>query len=670
MMGRSNARKDDDAPMKKNRPAPKTASAPEPIAPAPELEQSPDARQPLLFGVLLGLLVVAFFFYPAAAYPAQSLLLSAVALAAAAGLTIKLFISPADRPALFSALGSLPVLAAFFFILWAAIRWRFAEVPAMGREWIVNLLAMGAALALGCAIGVSDRLRSAEPSASRILIRLVTLAAIGFGLYAFYQYFVSFPRTYAALQAELGGPAADLRTQSLLHAFHERRVGGTLGNPNLFAAQLAVFAFLSLSCIAREQNRLWRCLGMAGAALAFVATILSQSRGGLLTMLIALAGGMILLTWNRRSARPAPTTPVAVLFLAITLFAVHGAWAAHESLLQRVGNIATIRERLFYWDIALKIWARHPFIGEGPGGYPLLYLTLKSPIARESQHAHSWFFQVGSELGLIGLIPLILFASGLAGRVLSAWRRRDLAPDAPWLLGALLLLGFNGLFEFSMQWHAFLFTAGLLGGLVSGLTVPAEPTLPSPAARLRGGAGMALAAAIGLLAIVCAPPQHLSEARRFSAEDAAQAGQWGDAASEYARALRFLPDDPNLHMAYATALSRTGNEPQAWRELEAAARLNPRSAAARAAQSAWLDRQGRLEEAILKLNEAIERYPSNVQHRLDRARLSLKSGRPAQTREDLAFIENKRLPIWEYQQPDYLGLRDQAGLPPVADIPQ
>ena len=651
--------------MKKNRTAPQAA----PAAPA-EIPTPPEARQPLLFGLLLGLLVLAFFVYPAAAYPVQALLLTAVALVAGAGLAARLFIARGpERASLLSAMGGIPVLAAFFFILWAVVRWRFAEVPAMGREWIVSLLAMGVCLGLGCGVGATDRLAPAGPTACRTLIRIVTLAALGFGLYALYQYFVSFPQTYAELQRELAGPAADLRSQSLLHAFRERRVAGTLGNPNLFAAQLAVFAFLSLSCVAREQSRLWRTLGAAGAVTALVATLLSQSRGGLLTMLIALGAGALLVANRYRSSRPS-AAPTAILFIAFTLFAIHGAWAAHESLAQRIGNIATIRERLFYWDIAIKIWARHPFIGEGPGGYPLLYLTLKSPVARESQHAHSWLFQVGSELGLIGLIPLILFYAGSIGRAFSAWRRRDLAPDAPWLLGALLILALNGLFEFSMQWQAFLCTAGLLGGLVSGLTVPSQLALPSPAARLRGGAGLGLAAAIGILALVCSPPQHLSEARRFAAEDAAQAGQWGDAAQEYARALRLLPDDPNLHMAYAAALSRSGDEPAAWRELEAAARLNPRSAAVYAAQSAWLDRQGRLNEALDKLNQAVERYPSNVQHRLDRARLSLKAERPAQAREDLSFIEKERLPVWEYQQPAYLGLRAQAGLPPVTDIPQ
>ena len=174
------------------------------------------------------------------------------------------------------------------------------------------------------------------------------------------------------------------------------------------------------------------------------------------------------------------------------------------------------------------------------------------------------------------------------------------------------------------------------------------------------------------MALALTPPLYLAENLRWKAELASEDDppRWIDAADAYARAAELLPGDPNFHIAYAAALGRLGREQEAWNQIGEAARLNPRSAAVRATQSQWLDRQGRLPEALLKIGEAIDRYPSNVQYRLDRARLSLKAARPAPAREDLLFIEQNKLPVWEFQQPGYLKLRAETGLPPVTSIPQ
>lgn len=661
--------------MKDRRPQTKSPSASRPAATVtatPDTDPSQASHYPLLFGLLAGLLLLAFFIYPAAAYPMQALLLTLVMLASAAGLLGKLIAGGgAGRAAALSSLGAAPVLGGLVFVLWAVARWRTAEVPALERDWIVSLLAFAAALALGCGIGALARSEEgAPPPASfTILTRLVIAGAISFGLYSLYQYAIGYPRAYAELRALHPDPVTDLRIQSLLHALQERRVAGCLGNANLFAAQLALFIFISFSALRREAAPLWRILAGVGIAAAVIAALLTGSRGGLLTVMLALAGGAVLLLAARRAPRPNSAAPLAALLFAFLFAALaRDAWAAPEGgLLTRLGNIATIRERLFYWKIALQVWARHPLIGEGPGGFQLLYLTLKDPVARESQFAHSWLLQVGSELGLMGLIPLLVLWLGSAWRVWTARRRGGLHPDAPWALGALLLLAFNGLFEFSLQWQAFLVAAGLMAGLLAGLTARREP-LP-PLRRRCGGAGLALAALAGVSLLIFAPPHYLALEDRQIADLAAEDGRWIDAAEYYREALHRLPHDPNLHVAYAMALSQLRQPDSAWRELESAAGLNPRSASVRDAQASWKDHQGLLDDALKYVGEAITRYPSNVEYRLHRARLNIKAGRAAPAREDLLFIERQRLPVWKYQQPGYLELRAAAGLPPVTDIP-
>lgn len=638
----------------------------------------PDAlasRHTLLLGLLGGLLLLVFFIYPATSYPLQALLFTGIMLAAAAGLTVQITrAGGAPRAALASALGGVPALAMLLFILWAALRWRQAEVPALGREWVVSLLALGVALTLGCGLGALERARPDAPAAFTILARLVIVTTLGLGLYAIYQYEVIYPRAYAELKASLTGPVADYQTQSLLHAYSERRVGGTLGDANLFAAQLAVFLLICLSALGREVSRPWRALGVAGAAAAGGAILLSASRGGLLTALLALGWAAGLLFSGRRRPGTGPITPARAALFALVLgvAASPAAHAAGLTLLQRLGNIATIRERLFYWRIALKVWARHPLIGEGPGGFSLLYLTFKDPVARESQFAHSWLFQVGAELGLIGLGLMLLFWLGGVGRALARRRQGELHPDVPWILGALVLLAFNGLFESSLQWHPFLMATGLLGGLLAGLTAPLAAGRPSPAARVRGAVGLTLAAAVGVLALVVTPVHDLARLHAANAEAAAMVGEWSEAARGYTAALALTPQDPVLHLGLAWMLDRLDSPAPAWQHLEEAARLNPRSAAVRDAEALWLDRQGRPEDAILKVGEAIERYPANVAYRMDRARLLLKAGRAAPAAADLQFIERGALPVWEFQQDAYNDLRAAAGLPrlPKESIPK
>ena len=139
--------------MKQRRPHASLPAATQPGAAVltPSLAPEP-SRYPILFGVLLGLFVLAFFIYPAGAYPSQALMLSAIMLASAVGLTVKhLIAGGAGRAALFSALGSLPVLSGLLFVLWAVARWSFAEVPALERDWIV--------LAAGPGGGPDARLR-------------------------------------------------------------------------------------------------------------------------------------------------------------------------------------------------------------------------------------------------------------------------------------------------------------------------------------------------------------------------------------------------------------------------------------------------------------------------------------------------------------------------------
>jgi len=636
-----------------------------------------------LLGLFLALLIVVHFMYPPGAYPLENLALGGVLLAGALVLTARLFAGGGTpRAALLAALGAPALLASQAFVLWAVARWSFVRVPAAGREWVLGLVWQGVATGAGLAAALFLRVQLKQRVAFAVLRRLLALAALGFGLYALYQYFIGYPQSLAVMRAQTHGPVSDLMTQGMLHALSERRVAGRLGNPNIFAAQLVILAVFCASLLRRGEGRAWRAVGVAGLMGALAGILLSRSRGGLLTFLVAGlgAGWMLFQDW-RAARRAAPQTIRTALawigfgWLALgtarlAQAAAEGAWVRHFK------DIATIRERLFYWEIACKVWARHPWIGEGPGGFTLLYLTLKSPLARESQYAHSWFFQVGAELGLVGLALLLAFWGGV-GWIFWRARRRPADPEnhlaraeAPWFMLALAVLIFNGLFEFTLQWRPFLVLAGLLAGVVVALCVePAPGGEIKGARRAAGWAGLVMAAALFLAALLMSPPYHLAVYDRWQAEGAAEEGDWARAAALYARAARWLPDEPDYLIGKAVVLEKSGAAGQAWPLLARAAELNPYSASTLAAEADWLYDQGRQEEAIKRLGEAIERYPTHVGYRLQRARWLLEAGRPELARADLVFIEKNELPVWEYQRSPYNESRQKAGLAPIVYPP-
>lgn len=633
-----------------------------------------------LLGGLLALLLLAGFIYPAGAYPIQNLAICAVLLTGALGLvTVGLAGSAGDRSAMLAVLGRLPVLAALAFILWAFARWKLMDIPAPGRDWLISLFWMGMAMVLGAAVAVFSRNQLRDLAPFTLLRRLFMLAAIGFGLLALYQYFIGYEQTLRMIRAQMSGPVLDLQTQALLHALGERRVGGQLGNPNVFAAQIAFLALFCLSAFGRGEPRAWRWAGALGFALSLAALLLTKSRGGLLTFGLACALALLAL-WSGgrgRSRKAQSAIPLSLILIPLVGLLAWAASAHAEEpggFFKRFSDVATIRERLYYWEIAGKVWARHLWIGEGPGSFSLFYLTFKSPLARESQYAHSWLFQIGSELGLVGLILILAFWGGSLWNVWLSRRPTGGAEEpvlcqarrteALWLALGLAVLAFNGLFEFSLQWRPFLVLTGLLAGASAGLATP-FPASPGGAQRIRGMLGLALSGAAMILAVTMTPRFHLAEYFRWQGDMLAEEERWPEAAETYGKAIHLISDDPSYYLAQAGALSSAGRGDESWPLLVKAAELNPYSASAHDAQAHWLAARGRLAEAIAQMDEAVKRYPSGIGHRLDRAEMQFQAGQPAKAREDLVYIEKNQLQPWEYQQAPYNKLRARAGLAPV-----
>lgn len=638
-------------------------------APSATLASEPPMRASRTGWLLAGVMGLCLF-YPALSHPLENL-------APGAGLFL-LALSTAllcwSKPPRLGRSTAVCLAAGGLFGLWAWLRWCIMPAPLryvgydamLAQLWFA--LTLWGGFTLTCLVSNTNEQRS-ELNDHFALVMAWLL--IGFALYGIYQYFVGYPTQLREYREILGDGPMDLQTQSLLHALGERRIGGRLGNPNLFAAWLATISVFAAHMLLMQRSLLTKCTAGLALALAGACILLTRSRGGLLTFIIALALVFICWPWLRRKKiELASLGNLAILipFVALTIFCITQAQAAQtESLLDRITNIATIRERLYYWQIALRTWADAPLCGAGPGGFELHYLIYKPLLARQSQNAHSWFFQTLADLGLVGILLELAFWGGLVACAWRALRRRQSAALVPLL--AALVLAVNGLFEFSHQWQVFAILKGTLAGLGLGLLVGDNSQRAPTQAPRRPTTLWRLAISVQLIALCIGGylkvRYQLAEDAAIDARYLAEDGALDDAQTLLNRARGLQPDNLAYREQQASLYLQRGNTNAAWTLLESVAKDNPYFASALSTQAHILAQSGRLDASLAKIDAAIERNPSLVGYRLQRSGLLLNQGQIERAREDLNFIEQNNLLIWEYEQPTYDELRAKTGLPPI-----
>jgi O-antigen ligase len=133
-----------------------------------------------------------------------------------------------------------------------------------------------------------------------------------------------------------------------------------------------------------------------------LASTLTGSRGGMLTMIVALL--IIPLTLSLSPGR---------LAAAIAMLGLSGALAVTyvpEQVVERLGTTgsaveeASLGGRLTLWRAGLRAFAREPVLGHGVGGFVPAVLPEMGPNAKV---AHNSFISVAVEEGLIGLVLFV-----------------------------------------------------------------------------------------------------------------------------------------------------------------------------------------------------------------------------------------------------------------------
>jgi O-antigen ligase len=242
-----------------------------------------------------------------------------------------------------------------------------------------------------------------------------------------------------------GGSGAPLQSDSPLqerdHVRVANRSGGPIGGPNRYAQIMIVILPLALFRFWGETSRWPRLFGGTAAILIASGVLLSYSRGAFLTLLL-LVLALVILGYVRLYQA---LLTGAVLFLAIAM-AAPGYLGRMDTIRNASSLISSeaggerpdgaIRGRATEMFAALQAFLEYPILGVGPGQYTPFYSAhyhLSNEDAfrylPQSRRAHTLYFELGAETGIVGL-SLFLWIAWLLVRSLLQMRR-DLRVNCP-----------------------------------------------------------------------------------------------------------------------------------------------------------------------------------------------------------------------------------------------
>ncbi len=199
-----------------------------------------------------------------------------------------------------------------------------------------------------------------------------------------------------------------------------QRIGfGGMDN-NSYAIALVTgigFAFF----LGLEERAWWRKL-IAFAAAAFMAhaVFFSFSRGGMLALIVTGIVSFILI-----EKRPKYYAWFAVgLVLALLMAGEEVRERFASAFLDQEERDYSATSRLDLWEDCLDVMGKNPFLGAGPNHWPLVAPDYGWPQGKE---AHSVWFQLGAELGFVGVSLLAAYYLLSVRRLWSLAKKKRLA---------------------------------------------------------------------------------------------------------------------------------------------------------------------------------------------------------------------------------------------------
>lgn len=384
---------------------------------------------------------------------------------------------------------------------------------------------------------------------------------------------------------------------------------GTVGNSNFSGAHLAMVVPLAVAAASQLAPR-WQRWAMVGFAMAAaVGVVVTQTRGGLLALVVGLAGAAWLDPGPLAHRVRWPLAALSVAGLVVVASAAVLAGPADQTDGSR-GLLAssTLAERREIWVTSARLVADQPLVGVGPDALGLAYpYATTSAATLNPDEAHDIFVDRAATAGLPALAAY-LWLLVTVGR--QAWRARtSIPPQRRWLLtgfgGVLAAYLAQGTVSIDVVPLTFMAWTS-----IGALIVLGDPACRAPATErarpvvlhaLPLGAFAAVGVAtIALLAAAVRPA--IADAHLRSGQRAAAAGEPGAVvAAHFDRAIGWNGDEPRYRVRLgdqlvAIATQEVGDGPR---------------------------RAALLEEALVAYDQALDLRPGDVGIRRAMARATV-----------------------------------------------
>jgi len=503
----------------------------------------------------------------------------------------------------------IPALLLFGFVVSGLLFYAFLSIPLHFPSWILALFAFYLAF---------DTFFTSSYFVSSFRVFF-------FWFFSFAVYWVTewmwkkLPEPIFAVQIAVDILGASALLSSLLGLWAlwgsgnlEAPLTGTFYWHNPFSAYLGMigFPFLARFFSVTPRARVSYAIGMG---ILLVSLLLTRSRGGLLTFLLAL---LYFLFRLRRSRRPeGKWVPLVVLgggaMLLFLFFLRPDLWLPLiQRFQQALRGEQSVLARLEFWVVALKIASVSPLFGVGLGNYGDFFPRFQSHLEFYTSDPHNLLLQVLSETGFIGFLFFILFLFAITHSTLRSplpegWAGLFKLSLEASLLGALAhsFLDFDWSFP-AFTAHFFFFT-GLLSALSSSHSIKASKPFRS-----------AIAGSLTLVAVVCMVwmvrygiSQHLwVQSQKALLSD--KSDKMEVAMEKIHKAVSFFPYDASFYSWMAEVEYERGNR-EGLKYAEEAVRLHPMQAGYRNLLGKYLILIGDLDAGERELLTALRMDPYN-----------------------------------------------------------
>lgn len=217
-------------------------------------------------------------------------------------------------------------------------------------------------------------------------------------------------------------------------------------------ALAAVIIFGALAVLFREWPKGGGGLRIAGSYLIYIPVFVKTES---VTTIAILAAGLlirVLYEWWRRSSSQLRIAAGALMLIPV-LIIVALSWSIYTGALALLGRDATLTGRTNIWAAATDAWLTKPWLGVGWGSFEsdstvsyfqyLHYGWVRS-------HAHSGYFQILAELGILGAAMLLVLLVVILVSIVRTLKRRPTKANG-WLLAAFFTFIAHNVAEQSMR---------------------------------------------------------------------------------------------------------------------------------------------------------------------------------------------------------------------------